>query len=168
MGNIIPSSKEAAIMSATTTTAKTATTGKTATVTATATAATRSPLALVRRTAWLAGALFWSAFAVLEGVNHGWLAGTLAFAFFIAPDLTFLVALDDAPRMAKGQLPPRAVPYYNAMHRALVPLALMALYAFGPFTWAPLFAALCGWAAHISYDRAFGYGLRTKKGFQRG
>ncbi|MEU3786627.1 DUF4260 family protein [Streptomyces sp900129855] len=155
-------------MSATTTTAKTATTGKTATVTATATAATCSPLALVRRTAWLAGALFWSAFAVLEGVNHGWLAGTLAFAFFIAPDLTFLVALDDAPRMAKGQLPPRAVPYYNAMHRALVPLALMALYAFGPLTWAPLFAALCGWAAHISYDRAFGYGLRTKEGFQRG
>ncbi|MFI5792141.1 DUF4260 family protein [Streptomyces sp. NPDC051677] len=163
-------------MSATTTTAKTAmtantsktaTTGKTATVTTTATA-TRSPLTLVRRTAWLAGALCWSAFAVLEGVNHGWLAGTLAFAFFIAPDLTFLVALDDAPRMAKGQLPPRAVPCYNAMHRALVPLALMALYAFGPFTWAPLFAALCGWAAHISYDRAFGYGLRTKEGFQRG
>ena len=128
----------------------------------------RSPLTLVRRTAWLAGALFWSAFAVLEAVNHGWLAGTLAFAFLIAPDLTFLVALDDAPRMAKGQLPPRAVPYYNAMHRALVPLVLMALYAFGPFTWAPLFAALCGWLAHISYDRAFGYGLRTKEGFQRG
>jgi hypothetical protein len=167
--------KEAAAMSTTTTaktarTAETDTTARTATVTPTGApaTATRSPLTLVRRTAWLAGALFWSAFAVLEGVNHGWLAGTLAFAFFIAPDLTFLVALDDAPRMAKGQLPPRAVPYYNAMHRALVPLALMALYAFAPFTWAPLFAALCGWAAHISYDRAFGYGLRTKEGFQRG
>lgn len=125
-------------------------------------------LAVVRRTAWSAGALFWSAFAVLEAVNHGWLAGTLALTFFVLPDLTFLVALDEAPRMAKGQLPPRAVPYYNAMHRALVPLALMALYTVGPVTVPALFAALCGWLAHISYDRAFGYGLRTKEGFQRG
>ncbi|MEH0544001.1 DUF4260 family protein [Streptomyces sp. B21-105] len=122
----------------------------------------------VRRAAWLANAVFWSAFAVLESVNHGWLAGGLALAFLILPDLTFLVALDEAPRMAKGQLPPRAVPYYNTMHAAVVPLALMVLYTFGPFAaWPPLFAALCGWLAHISYDRAFGYGLRTKEGFQR-
>ncbi|MGW7258527.1 DUF4260 family protein [Streptomyces sp. NPDC054834] len=124
---------------------------------------------VLRRTAWLAGALFWSAFAVLEAVNHGWLAGALALVFLVLPDLTFLVALDEAPRIAKGQLAPRAVPYYNAMHRAPVPLALMALYtAAVPITWAPAFAALCGWLAHISYDRAFGYGLRTKEGFQRG
>ncbi|WP_447037101.1 DUF4260 family protein [Streptomyces sp. DSM 118878] len=132
-------------------------------------AAVKRPLAVVaRRTAWLAGALFWSAFAVLEGVNHGWLAGLLAGVFFIAPDLTFLVAARDAPRMARGQLPPRAVPYYNAAHRASVPLALVALYTAAPVVWAPAFAALCGWLAHISYDRAFGYGLRTKEGFQRG
>jgi hypothetical protein len=128
----------------------------------------RSVLPLARRAAWLANALFWSAFAVLAAVNHGWLAGTLALAFFVLPDLTFMVALDEAPRMAKGQLAPRAVPYYNAMHRALVPLALLVAYAIGPVTWAPAFAALCGWLAHISYDRAFGYGLRTKEGFQRG
>lgn len=134
---------------------------------ATTTSAT-SPLTVLRRTAWLAAALFWSAFAVLEAMNHGWLAGTLALVFLVLPDLTFLVALDEAPRMAKGQLAPRAVPYYNAMHRALVPLALLVAYAFGPFTWAPAFAALCGWLAHISYDRAFGYGLRAKEGFQRG
>ncbi|MFG2792607.1 DUF4260 family protein [Streptomyces sp. NPDC048419] len=137
------------------------------TTSATATAPQRSTWTIVRRTAWLANALFWSAFAVLETVNHGWLAGTLALVFFVLPDLTFLVALDDAPRMAKGQLPPRAVPYYNAMHRALVPLALMVAYTVGPFAWAPAFAALCGWMAHISYDRAVGYGLRSKEGFQR-
>ncbi|KUO13080.1 DUF4260 family protein [Streptomyces sp. DSM 15324] len=129
---------------------------------------TSSPLRLLRRTAWLGAALFWTAFAVLEGVNHGWLAGAAAVAFFIAPDLTFLVAVDEAPRMAKGQLPPRAVPYYNALHRALVPFALLVAYAVGPVAWPPFFAALCGWLAHISYDRAFGYGLRTKEGFQRG
>jgi hypothetical protein len=122
---------------------------------------------VARRTAWLAAALFWTAFAILEGVNHGWLAGALALLFLILPDLTFLVALDEAPRMAKGQLAPRAVPYYNAMHRALMPLGLLTLYVLGPVTWPPAFAALCGWLAHISYDRAFGYGLRTKEGFQR-
>ncbi|MFD9908293.1 DUF4260 family protein [Streptomyces sp. NPDC059063] len=132
------------------------------------TATTLRALATPRRAAWLAAALFWSTFAVLEAVNHGWLAGTFAFAGLIAPDLTFLVAAREAPRMAKGQLPPRAVPYYNTAHRALVPLALMALYTVVPFTWAPVLAALCGWLAHISYDRAFGYGLRTKEGFQRG
>ncbi|WP_406329493.1 DUF4260 family protein [Streptomyces sp. NBC_00203] len=130
---------------------------------------THPALTVLRRTAWGTTALFWSAFAILEAINHGWLAGTLALTFFVLPDLTFLVALDDAPRMAKGQLPPRAVPYYNALHRPLVPFALIALYtAAAPMTWAPVFAALCGWAAHISYDRAFGYGLRTKEGFQRG
>ncbi|WP_225987106.1 DUF4260 family protein [Streptomyces spectabilis] len=74
----------------------------------------------------------------------------------------------EAPRTARGQLPPRAVPYYNAAHRALVPLALLVVHTVAPLTWPPVFAALCGWLAHISYDRAFGYGLRTKEGFQRG
>ncbi|MBX7551353.1 DUF4260 family protein [Streptomyces sp. NPDC004232] len=128
----------------------------------------RSPLTVLRRTAWLALALFWSAFAVLEGMNHGRLAGALALVFFVLPDLAFLVALGDAPRMAKGQLPPRAVPYYNTLHRALVPLALLVAYTLLPVSWPPAFAALCGWLAHIAYDRAFGYGLRTREGFQRG
>lgn len=122
----------------------------------------------IRRVAWFGNALFWTAFAVLEGVNHGWLAVLFAVVFFIAPDLTFLAGARDARKAERGRLPPRAVPYYNAAHRALVPLALMLVYAFTPIVWAPLFAALCAWMAHISYDRAFGYGLRTKEGFQRG
>ncbi|WP_329116550.1 DUF4260 family protein [Streptomyces sp. NBC_01465] len=138
-----------------------------ATTTTTTTTTTASVLRTTRRTAWLVNALFWSAFAVLEAVNHGWIAGLFALAFFIAPDLTMLVGVSDAPRPAHGQLAPRAVPFYNAAHRALVPLALMALYTFTPLAWAPIFAALCGWLAHISYDRAFGYGLRSEEGFQR-
>ena len=133
----------------------------------TAPTATSKALGVARRTAWLANALFWSAFAVLEGVNHGWLAVLFALAFFIAPDLTFLVAAGDARHMRKGQLPPRAVPLYNTAHRALIPLALAVAYTLLPVDWAPLFAGLCGWLAHISYDRAVGYGLRTKEGFQR-
>ncbi|MFE1955186.1 MULTISPECIES: DUF4260 family protein [Streptomyces] len=129
-----------------------------------------TPSTTIRRVAWLAGALFWSAFTVLEAVNHGWIAGLLGFAFFIAPDFTFVVGAGEAHRLnlKKGQLQPRAVPYYNTAHRALIPLALMVTYTVLPIIqWAPLFAGLCGWLAHISYDRAFGYGLRTKEGFQR-
>ncbi|WP_419994525.1 DUF4260 family protein [Streptomyces boninensis] len=129
--------------------------------------ASRTVTRRIARVAWAANALFWAAFAVLEGINHGALAYTLAAVFLIAPDLTFLVAARDSARTAPGQLPPRAVPYYNTAHRALIPLALMALYTFTPIEWAPAFAALCGWMAHISADRAFGYGLRTKEGFQR-
>jgi hypothetical protein len=129
--------------------------------------ATIKPLAVIRRTAWLVNAFFWSAFAVLEAVNHGWLAGLLAVTFFIAPDFTFLAAVGDAGHVERGQLPPRAVPFYNTAHRALIPLALLVAYTVLPLHWAPIFAGLCGWLAHISYDRAFGYGLRTKEGFQR-
>ncbi|WP_281257853.1 DUF4260 family protein [Streptomyces uncialis] len=128
----------------------------------------RRPRPVALRAAWFAAALFWTAFAVLEGVNHGWLAGGMALLFAVAPDLTMLAAIGDPTPTVRGQLPPRAVPYYNLAHRAAVPLGLAVLYTFtAPKEWAPLFAALCGWLAHISYDRAFGYGLRTKEGFQR-
>ncbi|MFA1543049.1 DUF4260 family protein [Actinomadura monticuli] len=126
-----------------------------------------SAVRTARRVAWSANALFWAAFAVLEGVNHGWLAALFAAAFFAAPDLTFLAGLRDARKTEHGRLPPRAVPYYNAAHRAPVPLGLMVIYTFAPVAWPPLFAALCGWMAHISFDRALGYGLRTKDGLQR-
>ncbi|MEV8453939.1 DUF4260 family protein [Streptomyces sp. NPDC052095] len=120
------------------------------------------------RLAWAASAVFWGGFAVLEAVNHGVLAGVFAVAFFVAPDLTFLVAARDAHTTRPGQLPARAVPYYNAAHRALVPIALMVVVCtVAPPSWVPLFAGLCGWTAHISLDRALGYGLRTKEGLQR-
>jgi hypothetical protein len=134
------------------------------------TPAPRRTLTVIRRAAWFGGGLFWSAFAVLEAVNHGWVAGLLAFAALIVPDLTMLIGIREAASagLARGRLAPRAVPYYNAVHHPLVPLALMLLYTFGPVAWAPAFAALCGWMAHISYDRAFGYGPRTKEGYRHG
>jgi membrane-bound metal-dependent hydrolase YbcI (DUF457 family) len=128
------------------------------------------PLTVIRRIAWLLGALFWTAFTIVEAVNHGWLAGLLAVVFFIAPDLTFAVGAAEAGRtgLEKGQLQPKAVPFYNLAHRALVPLALAVVCTVLPGDWTPAFAGMCGWLAHISYDRALGFGLRTKEGFQRG
>ncbi|MEU9336792.1 DUF4260 family protein [Streptomyces sp. NPDC048290] len=128
-----------------------------------------SALKGARRALWFAAALFWTAFAVLEGINHGTAAIVMAVLFLLAPDLTLLISARESARLTKGRLAPRAVPFYNLAHRAVIPFSLAVLYSFtAPKEWAPLFAALCGWLAHISYDRAFGYGLRTKDGFQRG
>ncbi|OIK03502.1 hypothetical protein [Streptomyces monashensis] len=77
-------------------------------------------------------------------MNHGRLAGTLALVLLVLPKLAFPVALGDAARRAEGRLPPRAVPYRNALHRALVPLALIVACTVLPASWPPAFAAQCG------------------------
>ena len=120
-----------------------------------------------RRGGWLGLGLASLAFGGLEVANHGPWALALLIAFVIAPDLTFLVGMGEAREMQRGQLPPTAVPWYNAAHRAWVPALLLVAYAVSPLTWAPLFAAGLGWLAHIAIDRAAGYGLRSAAGFQR-
>jgi len=84
-----------------------------------------------------------------------------AVVFGLAPDLPLLGGLSHDLR--RGQLHPRAVPFYNALHTfvapALVGLAfvLLGLSPLGPLAW----------ALHIAFDRTLGYGLRTRDGFQR-
>ena len=68
--------------------------------------------------------------------------------------------------MQKGQLHPRAVGAYNLMHRFWGPLVVFALAAFGLVGLGFLIGALA-WAFHVALDRAIGYGLRTRDGFQR-
>lgn len=84
------------------------------------------------------------------------------FAFGAAPDLALF--LGAGRHLEKGQLHPRAVPVYNALHRYWGPVALAAL----SIVLEPgyLVGALA-WATHISLDRCVGYGLRTPDGFQR-
>ena len=52
------------------------------------------------------------------------------------------------------------------MHRFWGPLALLTLATTGLLDVGFLIGALT-WAFHIALDRAFGYGLRTREGFQR-
>jgi uncharacterized protein DUF4260 len=103
------------------------------------------------------------AFALFELVEHstGWWQ---FFAFGAAPDLALL--LGAGPGLAKGQLHPRAVPLYNAVHRYWGPAALALVAIAGPLGLGYFVGALA-WAVHISLDRASGYGLRTRDGFQR-
>jgi hypothetical protein len=120
------------------------------------------------RALWLVPALFWTAFAILEGLNHGpagWAGALLGLA---APDLTMLIGADRSAGQRRAGLAPRAVPFYNTVHRMVVPLALMVLYVIGPWHPPALFAALCGWMAHIAWDRVFGFGLRHRDGWRRG
>jgi hypothetical protein len=117
---------------------------------------------IAKRVAWAALAVFLLAFIVLEVINHGGSALVAALLLMVAPDLTMLIGARDG---GDGRLSPRAVPYYNAMHRPWVPLAVLVVYSAGGLgSWVPLFTAALGWLAHIALDRAFGYGLRESDG----
>jgi hypothetical protein len=83
-------------------------------------------------------------------------------AFLVGPDVALL--LGAAPGLQKGQVHPRAVPIYNALHVFAGPVLLgVAGVWLGP-VW---LAGALAWGAHISIDRAVGYGLRDRDGFQR-
>src|SRR5690606_20505917 len=76
-------------------------------------------------------------------------------ALFLVPDLSMLGYLL-GPRAGAG--------FYNAGHSTLGP----ALLAAGALSLgAPAWALLAGliWAAHIGFDRMFGYGLKYGRGF---
>ncbi len=55
---------------------------------------------------------------------------------------------------------------YNALHRIWGPLLLGLLAAAGVLAPVMLVGALV-WGFHVFLDRALGYGLRTRDGFQR-
>jgi hypothetical protein len=100
---------------------------------------------------------------VLEAVEHATGYWQIA-AFALGPDLALVYGATAG--LQKGQLHPRAVRLYNLVHRYWGPLALAALASFDLI---PLgfFVGALAWAFHVSLDRALGYGLRTRDGFQR-
>jgi hypothetical protein len=115
----------------------------------------------VRRAAFGVLTVFLLAAAVAGAAIHGsgwWLLA----AFAIGPDIALLFGID--PNLEKGQLHPRAVRLYNAAHSYWGPALLAAGAIVLPSGY--LIGALA-WAFHISLDRAVGYGMRTRDGFQR-
>jgi hypothetical protein len=85
-------------------------------------------------------------------------------AFGIGPDLALLYGA--GRDLAHGQIHPRAVGAYNFVHRFWGPLALGVAGAVAIVPIGFLAGALT-WAFHVALDRALGYGLRTRDGFQR-
>ena len=117
-----------------------------------------------------AGRLVYASFTVLllavlvvaaakQGTGY-WQIGV----FGLAPDLALFVGVSRG--LQRGQLHPRAVWLYNALHRFWGPLALATLALVGLVPLGFVIGALA-WALHVSLDRAVGYGLRTRDGFQR-
>ena len=83
--------------------------------------------------------------------------------FAIAPDITLVFG--SGRGLERGKLAPRAVPFYNAVHRFWAPAVLVVLVLLlREFAWV---AAGLAWCAHIGFDRSLGFGLRTPEGFQR-
>jgi hypothetical protein len=119
----------------------------------------------LRRLAYAAGAvvLLVTSIAVFVNVDAGWWVFPV---FAIGPDLAFLAGIGHKARLVHGQMPSRAVPAYNALHRVAGPIVLGLLAAFGLLPPALLVGALV-WGFHIFLDRAIGYGLRTPDGLQR-
>jgi hypothetical protein len=85
------------------------------------------------------------------------------FAFGALPDIALFAGIGTG--LAQGQLHPRAVPLYNALHRFAGPIALGALAVV--FLPAGYLVGAFAWGVHIAVDRVAGYGLRTPDGFQR-
>src|SRR4051812_35878957 len=106
----------------------------------------------IRRVAYLALALLIVVSIVLEVVRHRtgyWQLG----AFGLGPDVALLLGVGAG--LARGQIHPRAVPLYNALHRFWAPVILLAVACAGVVGVAYLVGALV-WCFHISFDRTVG------------
>jgi len=115
-----------------------------------------------RRLAYATLATLLLAATAFEAATHGlWWPAVVG---LVAPDLA--LAFGGGSGLARGQLHPRAVGLYNAVHRFWGPLALIAAASLGVLGlgW---FVAGMAWATHVAVDRAVGYGLRDAAGFQR-
>jgi hypothetical protein len=129
----------------------------------TRTAAAIEPKGLAGRLAYATLAVLLLTAIVLEAAKHGTGYWQIA-AFALGPDLALFYGASGG--LAKGQLHPRAVGLYNLAHRFWGPLLLATLASFDFVAVGFLIGALA-WALHVAFDRALGYGLRTRDGFQR-
>ena len=120
---------------------------------------------VTRRLAWLAVGLAAATLTVIQVSRHGSGALALAVTFAVAPYLTMLIGA--SRKLAREQLAPSAVPFYNTAHRLWGPLLLLAAGAIWPGS-AVVLAGGLAWLAHVGLDRGLGFGLRTPEGFQRG
>jgi hypothetical protein len=118
---------------------------------------TRGRVVPAARFGWalLAAAALAGAVLLAAGAWQIWVA-------LVLPDIALVAGVGRG--LERGQLHPRAVPLYNALHRLVGP-ALLALASIWLGT--PWLAAALAWLAHIAIDRAVGYGLRDAHGFQR-
>ena len=106
-------------------------------------------------------ALLVAAIALAAGADTGWWQ---LVAFAVGPDVALVAGA--GPGLERGQLHPRAVPLYNALHRFAGPVLLAAAAVSGLIGAGFLVGGLA-WGFHVALDRAVGYHLRRRDGFIR-
>ncbi|NBM19517.1 DUF4260 family protein [Streptomyces sp. GC420] len=131
--------------------------------------ATRSSASRQVRVAWGVLAVFLLVWTVFEAAKYGGWVIVAAVLGVIAPDLSFLAGVGAPGPHRHGQLPRRAVPVYNLLHRPAVPFVVMltCLIPESQGLAVSLFTFGLAWMHHVASDRAFGFGLRTPEGWQR-
>jgi hypothetical protein len=115
------------------------------------------------RPIWLVAGLAVAVYAGTQATQHD-LGLVPLLLFGIVPHLAPLVGIGQPH--ASGQLAPRAVPLFNAMHHPALPLAVLGLAVVGVLTPFWLVGALA-WLGHIAFDYGLGDGQRTPDGWQR-
>jgi hypothetical protein len=114
------------------------------------------PRSWVLRLALGVGALAGATAGVLVAGASAW----QPWVFLIAPDVALLAGISRG--LNPGQLHPRAVKLYNALHMFAGPTALAVV----SFWLAPVWlGAALAWTAHVLFDRAVGFGLRDHAGY---
>jgi F420H(2)-dependent quinone reductase len=123
-----------------------------------------SPRRLALRHLWIVPGLGIALVANAQSTTYG--VGLVPLLLFgIVPHLPALAGIGRP--LARGQLAPRAVPLFNAMHQPALPLAVAVLAATGALSPFWLVGALA-WLSHIVVDWGFAKGLRTRDGYVRG
>lgn len=128
-------------------------------------AGNRHKSAVVRRAQRAAWAIAGAALVGVAVVVGGW--GWWLLVLALAPDLPLFFGAGAG--LAPGQLHSRAVLAYNLTHTVMGPAAAITVGLAVDIAGHGLGVLVAGlvWGAHVAFDRACGYGLRTPAGFQR-
>lgn len=119
------------------------------------------PRRLALRHLWIVPGIGIALFANAQSAAHG--VGLVPLLLFgIAPHLPALAGIRQP--LGRGQLAPRAVPLFNAMHQPALPLAVAALAATGVLSSFWLVGGLA-WLSHIVVDWGFAKGSRNRDGY---
>jgi hypothetical protein len=129
------------------------------------TSPSKSSTSVPIRLTWGVWGVLLLAWDVFEAVKHtGWVIPAAVVGAAL-PGLSRLMGLGQAHQ--PGQLPPRAVPLYNFLHRPLPPFAIMLIFSFlgdSPEDIAAPFTFGMSWLTTVALGRALGYGLRRPDG----
>ncbi len=103
-----------------------------------------------------------AAVATAAAVAAAVLASPWILLLWLVPDVALLAGMS-REFGEQGRLAPRAVPAYNALHALPGPVLLTAAGVAAPV----LLPLGLVWLSHVLADRALGYGLRGRDGWQR-